>query len=84
MLRVILGEGNVGEYREMKLCSEVLESSSNLTEVPSFVKVKQIDPAAGTCTNIHIDKATSQVFFICGDNGYFAIAVDPDIGAETV
>ena len=43
LLRVAMGNAgsaNSGEYREMKLCSEVLESSSNLTEVPSFVKVK--------------------------------------------
>jgi len=79
----IAGSSNTGEYREMKLMSEVLESSSNLTEVPSFVKVKQINPAAGSASNIHWDKVSSQVFFFC-DNGYFAIAVDPNTGAETI
>ncbi len=37
------GSANIGEYREMKLNSEVLECSSNLDEVPSFVQVRQID-----------------------------------------
>lgn len=65
------GQSNNGNYREMSLMSEVLESSSNLTEVPSFVKVRQIDADAGSISNMHLDKATSQVFFIC-DDGYFA------------
>ena len=77
------GGNNSGQYREMKLCSEVLESSSNLTEVPSYVKVKSIDAGAGSISNIHHDKASSQVFFIC-ESGYFAIAVDSNTGAESV
>ena len=77
------GGSNSGQYREMKLCSEVLESSSNLTEVPSYVKVKQIDSAAGSVIAIHHDKASSQFFFIC-DNGYFAVAVNSSTGAESV
>ena len=84
VLRVALsqaGIGNIGYYLEMKLCSEVLESSSNLTEVPSYVKQIPIHEAAGSVNAIHQDKASSQVFFIC-DNGYFAHHIDSNTGAE--
>ena len=76
------GSANIGEYREMKLNSEVLECSSNLDEVPSFVQVRQIAQAAGSVIHIQLDKATSQAFFIC-DNGYFAIKIDSNTGMQS-
>ena len=86
VLRVAMaaaGSDNDGSYREMKLCSEVLESSNNLTKVPAFVKVKQIPENMGAVSNMHLVAASSQIFFIC-ENGFFSLTVDKNTGTESL